>query len=73
LRKLIDRGTKLGDMRSDIDPIELHMSISALCFYNVSNRYTFSTLFGRDMASLKAATARREVVADIIEKWCRTR
>jgi AcrR family transcriptional regulator len=73
LRKLIDRGTKLGDMRSDIDPIELHMSISALCFYNVSNRYTFSTLFGRDMASLKATTARREVVADIIEKWCRTR
>ena len=31
--------------RSDVDPIDLHMSISALCFYNVSNRYTFSTIF----------------------------
>jgi Tetracyclin repressor-like, C-terminal domain len=48
------------------------MSISALCFYNVSNRYTFSTIFGRDMTSPKAAAARREVVADIIGKWCRT-
>jgi AcrR family transcriptional regulator len=71
LRKLIDRGTAGGEFRADIDPIELHMSISALCFYNVSNRYTFSTIFGRDMSSPKAATARRDVVADIIEKWCR--
>ena len=70
LRKLIERGTKAGDFRPDIDPIELHMSISALCFYNVSNRYTFSTIFGRDMTSPKAASARREVVADMIEKWC---
>ena len=71
LRKLIDRGTKSGEFRPDIDPIELHMSISALCFYNVSNRYTFSTIFGRDMTSPKAAGARREVIADMIEKWCR--
>jgi AcrR family transcriptional regulator len=71
LRRLLDRGTKTGDFRSDIDPIELHMSISALCFYNVSNRYTFSTIFGRDMTSPKAAAARREVVVELIEKWCR--
>lgn len=71
LRKLIDRGVKGGCFRADLDPIELHMSISALCFYNVSNRYTFSTIFGRDMTSPKAAAARREVVAEIIERWCR--
>ncbi len=71
LRKLIDRGVKARCFRPDIDPIELHMTISALCFYNVSNRYTFSSIFGRDMTSLKAAAARREVIADIIDKWCR--
>jgi len=71
LRHLLDRGVKSGDFRADIDPIELHMSISALCFYNVSNRYTFSTIFGRDMTSGKAAAARREVIVEIIEKWCR--
>ena len=71
LRKLIDRGVRAGEFRSDIDPIELHMSISALSFYNVSNRYTFSTIFGRDMSSAKAAAARRDVVIDMIERWCR--
>jgi AcrR family transcriptional regulator len=71
LRKLLDRGTRAGVFRPDIDPVELHMSISALSFYNVSNRYTFSTIFGRDMTSPKAVAARREVVADIIEKWSR--
>ena len=71
LRKLIDRGVKSGDFRADLDPIELHMTISALAFYNVSNRHTFSIIFGRDMTSPKAAASRRETVADIISRWCR--
>ena len=71
LRKLIDRGVKSGDFRADIDPIELHMTISALAFYNVSNRHTFSIIFGRDMTSPKAVSSRRETVAEIISRWCR--
>lgn len=71
LRKLIDRGVQSGDFRSDLDPIELHMTISALSFYNVSNRHTFSFIFGRDMTSPKAVASRRETVADIISRWCR--
>jgi AcrR family transcriptional regulator len=71
LRKLIDRGVESGDFRADLDPIELHMTISALAFYNVSNRHTFSIIFGRDMTSPKAAASRRETVADIISRWCR--
>jgi hypothetical protein len=55
----------------DLDPIELHMSISALSFFNVANRYTFSQIFGKDMISPKALLARREVVVDMIERWCR--
>ena len=70
LRELLDRGIDAGTFRADIDPIELHMSISALCFYNVSNRYTFSRIFDRDMSSPEAITARREVVVDMIMRWC---
>jgi AcrR family transcriptional regulator len=69
LRSLLDRGIEAGLFRSDIDPIELHMSISALCFYNVSNRYTFSKTFDRDMTSSAAVSARREVVVDMIMRW----
>jgi AcrR family transcriptional regulator len=69
LRSLLDRGIEAGVFRSDIEPVELHMSISALCFYNVSNRYTFSKIFERDMTSAAAVAARREVVVDMIMRW----
>ena len=72
LRALLDRGIAIGAFRTDIEPVELHMSISALCFYNVSNRYTFSKIFERDMTSSAAVAARREVVVDMIMRWIAT-
>ena len=69
LKSLLDRGVKAGVFRSDIEPIELHMTISALCFYNVSNRYTFSHIFEHDMTSAAAVSARREKVVDVIVRW----
>lgn len=69
LRAIVERGIAEGVMRQDLDPIDLHMSISALCFFNVANRHTFSTLFKVDMASPAAAAARRESVADMILKF----
>jgi AcrR family transcriptional regulator len=71
LRKVIDRGVAAGVFRPDLDPVELHMSMSALSFFPVSNRYTFSHLFGKDMGSTKALQARREIAVDMIERWCR--
>jgi AcrR family transcriptional regulator len=71
LRKLIERGVAAHAFRSDLDPVEVHMSISALCFYNVSNRYTFSAIFEKDMVSPKALAKRREIVVDMVSRWCR--
>ena len=69
LRVLLDRGIAAREFRDDLDPIDVHMSISALCFYNVSNRYTFSQIFDRDMSSPKALKRRRTAVIDIMERW----
>lgn len=69
LRSIIKRGIAEGVMRKDLDPIDLHMSISALCFFNVSNRHTFSTIFKVDMVSLAATAARRESVTDLILRF----
>jgi hypothetical protein len=71
MRRLVARGQKQGIFRRDIDPIELHMSISALGIFNVANRATFSTIFKRDMASPKALAARREEVVEIILRHVR--
>ena len=69
LRDIIERGQREGVMRQGLDPIDVHMSISALCFFNVANRHTFSTIFKVDMASPAATAARRESVADMILKF----
>ena len=70
LSAILRKGVQEGTLRSDIDPVDLHMNISALCFYTVSNRYTFSKVFGRDLGAPGLARKRREQVIQIMLKWC---
>lgn len=69
LRSILRRGIEDGVMRADLDPVDLHMSISAMCFFNVSNRHTFSTIFKVDMTSPEATMARRESVVTMILRF----
>lgn len=71
LGDIIARGVAEGVFRDGLDPIDLHMTISALCFYNVSNRYTFSEIFRRDMTSPKAVARRRDQVVEVVLAACR--
>ncbi len=68
LRRILARGEKAGVFKRRIDPIELHMTISALGIFNVANRATFSTIFKRDMTSPRALALRRaEIVGMILQ------
>lgn len=49
LKGIYDRGVASGDFRAGIDPFDLHMTISALSLYNVSNQPTISVIFKRDI------------------------
>jgi AcrR family transcriptional regulator len=69
LRDIYRRGRAAGTFRDGIDEIDLHMSISALCFFNVANRATFSRIFQRDMESPQALARRREIVIDTILRY----
>ncbi len=69
LAAIIDKGVNDGQFRAGVDPVDLHMSISALCFYNVSNRYTFASNFGVDMSSAKSLKKRRAQIAETILSW----
>ena len=51
IRALLDLGRKTGEFRSDVDPVELYISISGMGYHALSNRYTLSVLFGRDLSS----------------------
>ena len=71
ISRLYERGVKAGVFRRGIDPIDLHWQISALCFFNVSNRATFSKIFSRDLKSKKALAHLREQTVEMIQRFAR--
>ncbi|MET3158769.1 hypothetical protein ABIF34_005794 [Bradyrhizobium japonicum] len=69
---VLDRGVRAGAIRPGIDPIELHMSLNALCFFSVANRHTFEAQFATDMSSQKAKAQRRLEIADLLWRYVRS-
>jgi AcrR family transcriptional regulator len=69
LGAILDKGVKQGLFREGFDPVDLHMTISALSFYNVSNRYTFLQNFGVDFATPVARARRRVQIIDCVMRW----
>ena len=69
LGAVIDRGQAEGVFRRDVAPIDVHMAIAALGMFNVTNQYTFGTLFQRDMGAKGDVTSRRRMVAEIVLRW----
>ncbi len=51
LTALLARGEREGVFRRDVDPMQIYVSISALGYFYVSNRYTLSAMFQRDLLS----------------------
>ena len=71
VRKVYERGRAAGSFRSGLDPVDLHMSISALSVFNVANKHTFSLIFKRDLDSPAAITARRDSIVEMIARFVR--
>jgi AcrR family transcriptional regulator len=69
IRELYDRGVAQGLFRGGLDPVDLHAAISALTVFNVSNRYTFGTIFDRDAPQAPAETLQREHVVQLILRY----
>lgn len=66
LTDILERGDKAGVFKRQIEARELHMLISALSFYRVSNRATFGTLFSIDIGAPRTRERQRRHIADSI-------
>jgi AcrR family transcriptional regulator len=71
LRRVYQRGLKAGVFRTGIDPVDLHMSISALSVFNVANKHTFALIFQRDLDSSSAIVTRRDSIIEMIVRFVR--
>jgi AcrR family transcriptional regulator len=66
---VIARGQSEGVFRRDVEPVDVHMAIAALGMFNVTNQYTFGTLFQLQMGGKGDVAARRRMVSNIVLTW----
>lgn len=71
VQRVYQRGLAQGVFRPGIDPVDLHQSISALSFFNVSNRHTFALIFKRDLEHPTAVRARRDSIVEMVARFVR--
>lgn len=55
---LLERGVAEGVFREGIDPVQLNISIAAVNYYYLTNRYTGSFIFERDLMAKEALEER---------------
>jgi TetR/AcrR family transcriptional regulator len=62
LRETLARGAEEGVFRTDLDPLNIYISIAALSYFYFSNGRTLSAIFGADLSTAKSVAARRRHV-----------
>jgi AcrR family transcriptional regulator len=71
LRRVLERGQREGVFRNGLDPLDVHMSISALSVFNVANRHTFSLIFKCDLETAASVVARRDSIIEMVVRFAR--
>ena len=71
IEELYNRGVKQGVFKKNLTPLEIHSAISALTFFNVSNRHTFGLIFKGKSSAGKAQTLKKSQVVDLITSYVR--
>jgi AcrR family transcriptional regulator len=66
LARILARGRAAGHFRDDVDALDVHMAISAFCFFRTANRYTFNAIFNRDMLDPERREHHRRMLGDML-------
>ena len=71
IERLYARGLAAGVFREGLDPVDIHASISALAFFNVSNQHSFGQIFKRDTTAPAARALRRASIVEMVVRYVR--
>lgn len=66
VKTILDRGVSTGVFRSDVDPVQLNITIAAIGYYYLTNRFTGSIVFERDLMAKEALEERLNFNIDTI-------
>lgn len=63
---LLDRGVAAGVFRAGVDPVQLNITIAAIGYYYLTNRFTGSIVFERDLMARAALDERLRFNIDTV-------
>jgi AcrR family transcriptional regulator len=66
LRAVLKKGEAQGFFRKGVDPVQLYISIAGEIYFYLSNRYTLSRIFDRDLMAPRALAQRSRHVTQMI-------
>lgn len=68
---LLQRGEKDGSFRKGVDPVQFYISILALSYLHLSNKFTLSITYGENLQDPAWLAARRRHVLDMVVGYLR--
>jgi AcrR family transcriptional regulator len=68
-QQLLQRGRAEGNVREDIDVMQLNINISALGFFYLINQSTLSIIYQQDLSAKAALDERLRVMKECIAAW----
>jgi AcrR family transcriptional regulator len=66
VKAILDRGVAAGVFRDGVDPVQLNITIAAIGYYYLTNRFTGSIVFERDLMARDALEERLRFNIDTI-------
>jgi AcrR family transcriptional regulator len=66
LGAILRRGEREGYFRGGVDPVQLYISIAGEGYFYLSNRYTLSRIFGRDLMAPRELHGRARHITDLV-------
>jgi AcrR family transcriptional regulator len=71
ISRILEAGRASGDFVTEADAVDVHMMISAFCFFRIANQHTFGVLFGRDIAAEDDRARLRVMVGEMVVAYLR--
>jgi AcrR family transcriptional regulator len=63
------RGEAEGVFRQGVDAVDMHMLISSFCFYRVSNRHTFSSIYQIDLVDEAVKARHKAMIIEAVTRY----
>jgi AcrR family transcriptional regulator len=69
--RVLERGGNAGLFRRDVDPMRFYILIASLGYFYLSNRYTLSAIFGRNLMAPKQRAAHLAYMIEVVLAYLR--